>query len=763
MKTDNTQRFTQFTAVSLALLVLFSAFTPVGTVGAQSAVSISQTATTATTVAPGDTVILETTVSAPDANGPAIDVDLPNGWTITNPSSDGGTYKSAVNQWVWLSGSHTVTYTVQVPEDAAEGDYIVSAEGSGIDPATDERLTDTIQTTITVDENQAPTADAGSDQTVDEGATVTLDGAASSDPDGDDLSYSWTQTGGPDVTLGGSNTATPSFDAPAEPPQTQTYTFELTVSDGQASSTDTVDVTVEPVNDPPTADAGDDQTVTEGNSVQLSGAGNDVDDSSLSYSWTQTGGPVVSLSDASATQPSFTAPSIDSTSTLTFELTVSDGQASSTDTVTVTVQPTAPVNDPPTADAGDDQTVQEDDPVSLDATGSNDPNGDDLSYSWTQTGGQSVTLNDADTATPTLTAPNVDADETLTFEVAVSDGQTTDTDTVTVTVTAVNQPPTADFDAEPSSPIPGEPVTFDASASSDDGAITSYEWTIETTGGQSQQTLLASDFESGSLVTDGWTHDAMGTEASAGVDASTSNSGSQSAYHHGGQGAIVSPALDAGDAGSLTVSYWIQKGDEAFSENPDANSGEDLIVEYLDANGNWVEVDRIEDSVEPGAETTESVTIDADDALHDGFQLRFHQEGASVASGDYWHVDDVSVVATTDAGSGIVQTSGQTVSHTFDQPGNYEVTLTVTGDDGATDTVIKTVEVSNQQQSLTIPEAVAGQDGQLSTSDIQQAISWWTNDEAVPGTDGGTIDTQTMQELIDMWVENEPVGNGGGA
>jgi hypothetical protein len=98
--------------------------------------------------------------------------------------------------------------------------------------------------TVEAANNQPPTADAGPDQTVDEGTQVTLDASGSSDPDGDQLGFSWVQTAGPDVSFDIQDTDTPSFTAPAVSSDT-TLTFEVTVSDGLAVDSDTVSVVVQ--------------------------------------------------------------------------------------------------------------------------------------------------------------------------------------------------------------------------------------------------------------------------------------------------------------------------------------------------------------------------------------------------------------------------------------------------------------------------------------------------------------------------------------
>ena len=106
--------------------------------------------------------------------------------------------------------------------------------------------------------NHAPVADAGEPQTVDAGGTVTLHGSGSSDPDGDTISYQWTRTAGPAVTLLNSTTATPTFTAPNMGTNGGTLTFSLVVTDreGLASTADSVTVTVNPSSSSTTPEPG---------------------------------------------------------------------------------------------------------------------------------------------------------------------------------------------------------------------------------------------------------------------------------------------------------------------------------------------------------------------------------------------------------------------------------------------------------------------------------------------------------------------------
>jgi len=273
------------------------------------------------------------------------------------------------------------------------------------------------------------------------------------------------------------------------------YNITITAYDSNGlSTTKTMPVVIKEIAGPPpllsppnrlpVANAGTDQTVNADDTVTLDGTkSTDSDGIIRSYSWIQTAGPTLALSNANTAMPSFVAPSdISSDTLLTFKLTVTDNTgAKSSATVNVTVKYVPPTNQPPTANAGSDQIVNAGDTVTLDGSKSMDPDGNITSYSWIQISGPAAILNGADKPIATFTAPkDIISSTDMTFQLTVADSKNaTNTATVKVTdkyIPPANQPPTASASSVQTANA-GDIVILDGSGSTDpDGNITSYSW-----------------------------------------------------------------------------------------------------------------------------------------------------------------------------------------------------------------------------------------------------------------------------------------------
>jgi hypothetical protein len=291
----------------------------------------------------------------------------------------------------------------------------------------------------------APTVTAGAAQTVASDAAVTLT-ATASDPNNPPrtLTYSWAQTAGPAVALANADSLTATFSAPtlAVGDDPVTLTFALTVSNGLLTTKATTTVIVEPPVGAPSLSVGGPQIVLSGSSVTLTSTASDPNhpSRSLTYSWVQTSGPLVTLTAADAATARFTAPAIpigEMPATLAFAVTVSNGALTTTSNTYVTVTP--PIA-PPTATSGGDQTVAAGASVTLAGAGS-DPNLPlrPLTYRWVQTSGPAVALQNPNEAVASFVAPTLRpgaASLSLTFTLTVNNGSLTASAASTVTVQA---------------------------------------------------------------------------------------------------------------------------------------------------------------------------------------------------------------------------------------------------------------------------------------------------------------------------------------
>ena len=271
------------------------------------------------------------------------------------------------------------------------------------------------------DVDEAPIA-ADDAAAVDEGGSVTIDVLANDvDAEGNALTIHLVEEAGHGALRIASGAVTYTHDGG----ETRVDGFGYRVHDGNLySEAARVTIAVAAVNDAPIADAGPDQTVAEGEAVSLEGSGTDPEEEALSYAWSQVSGAPVSLSDAASAAPGFRAPAqLSADAALVFRLVVTDasGADSAPDEVTVTVE--AGANDAPVADAGADQTVDEGDGVSLQGSGT-DPEGEALTFAWSQVSGAAVELSGADSDSLSFSAPEMLAeDAVLVFALVVSDAR----------------------------------------------------------------------------------------------------------------------------------------------------------------------------------------------------------------------------------------------------------------------------------------------------------------------------------------------------
>ena len=381
--------------------------------------------------------------------------------------------------WSVVTGVGTVTFAnpanrITTATFSAAGTYTLRLTAS--DSALS--ASDDVVVTVNPPVNQAPTVNAGPDQAITLPATASLSGTASDDglpPPPATLTTTWTVvTGVGTVTFANptNRVTTATFSAAG------TYTLRLTASDTALSASDDIVVTVNPapVNQPPTVNAGPDQTITLPATASLSGTASDDGlpnpPATLTTTWSKVSGPgtvTFGNANARATTATFSA-----AGSYTLRLTASDSVLSRTDDIVITVNPT-PVNQAPTVNAGPDQTITLPATASLSGTASDDhlpnpPNA--VTTTWSkQSGPGTVTFGNASALATTAT---FSAAGSYTLRLTASDSALSGSDDIVVTVNA----------ASGNSPCTGlctNPVNFTISGSFQSGNLNTGAVCYQTT------------------------------------------------------------------------------------------------------------------------------------------------------------------------------------------------------------------------------------------------------------------------------------------
>ena len=328
--------------------------------------------------------------------------------TASDPENDAVTFTfSSYPDWLSPSGS-------RISGTPSEGAGNTSFQVT----ASDGSLTDQLTVTVTLTTvNDAPNVTSATSVQATEHQLFTYT-ATASDPENNPLTYTFDDY--PDWMTPSGNQIS------GTPPESASNTsFKVTASDGSLSDTETVTVTVTPVNDAPQITSPLNVTATEHQVFTYSATATDPENDALTFTFSSYPGWLT----PSGNQISGTPP--EGSGDASFEVRVSDGSLSDQESVTISLQL---INDAPTLTSPTAASATEHQPFSYTATAT-DPENNAITFVYDQ---KPAWLN-ATGAVLNGTPPEGAGDTS--FRVTASDGSLSDQQTVTLSITPVNDAP----------------------------------------------------------------------------------------------------------------------------------------------------------------------------------------------------------------------------------------------------------------------------------------------------------------------------------
>ncbi len=605
-------------------------------------------------------------VTASDVGAGLSDVALWSRFSIDNASWGG---------WVFHGKDASAPWSFNFDTPNGSGYYEFYSVAN--DTAGNQEAVPGSNDTICGYDTSAPAADAGVNQTVDQGDLVTFNGTNSTD----DLAianYTWSFNDGEARTL-----------YEAEPGHTfqdaGEFTVTLNVTDFAGKwATDTMKVTVSDVS-VPTADAGSDRTVDQGEVVTFDGSGSSDNVGIDNYTWNFSDGGAVLLYGA---DPSHR---FDNAGVFEVTLNVTDEAGNwDADTMRVTVNDTTA----PVADAGANQSVNQNDMVILDGSGSSD-NVAIANYTWMfRYGDGNVSLYDMG---PIFTFDDA-GNYTITLNVTDAAGNW-DTQTIWIRVNDTEAPSAEAGDNIKI--VQGTQVTFNGSGSTDNVGIFDYTWTFNDTSDQilnGKMPTYTFDNAGTFLVTlnvsdaeGNWNNDTL-TVTVNDTEMPVADAGPDQTVDQGTR--VVFDGSGSSDNVAIEHYEWRFYDGGALEEL----SGTLLTYSYTFENpGVFIVTLNVSDKCENMGTDSMTVTVnDTEAPMANAANDRIVEQHEVVFFDGSNSTDNHAIaqhVWTFEYYGGTVRLYGEKPYHKFDITGHYEVTLNVTdgADNWDTDTVNVTV------------------------------------------------------------------------
>ncbi len=278
-----------------------------------------------------DTPSTATAIGASDVDGDTLSYGLK---TAAGPGKGAVSFNQAAG---------TFTYTPTLNANGTDSFTIVIDDGKG------GKIEQVVNVTINA-VNDVPTAPASQPLVLDEDTPSTATAIGASDVDGDTLSYGLKTDAGPGKGVVSFNPAAGTFTYTPTLNANGTDSFTIVIDDGNGGKIEqVVNVTINPVNDAPTAPASQPLVLDEDTpSTAITIGASDVDGDTLSYGLKTAAGPgkgAVSFNQAAGT---FTyTPTLNANGTDSFTIVIDDGKGGKIEqVVNVTINA---VNDAPTA------------------------------------------------------------------------------------------------------------------------------------------------------------------------------------------------------------------------------------------------------------------------------------------------------------------------------------------------------------------------------------------------------------------------------